>query len=103
MSFAIPVQRLRETKTLIAFYHPKPSHTLHILLVPKGNIPSLTKLESNNLDFLNDLFMTVQSLVEEFQLEEVGYRLVVNGGKYQDVPLLHFHLISGDYVQIKNS
>jgi hypothetical protein len=27
-------------------------------------------------------------------LAEGGYRLIVNGGKYQDFPYLHFHLIS---------
>jgi diadenosine tetraphosphate (Ap4A) HIT family hydrolase len=36
----------------------------------------------------------VQSLVTEFQLS--AYRLVVNGGEYQDFPQLHFHLISED-------
>jgi diadenosine tetraphosphate (Ap4A) HIT family hydrolase len=34
----------------------------------------------------------VQSLVEENQLS--AYRLIVNGGEYQDFPQLHFHLIS---------
>jgi diadenosine tetraphosphate (Ap4A) HIT family hydrolase len=35
-----------------------------------------------------------QSLVGDFALEACGYRLVTNGGRYQDVPQLHFHLIS---------
>jgi hypothetical protein len=30
MSAAIPVHRLRETSTLLAFYHPKPSCAVHI-------------------------------------------------------------------------
>jgi len=30
--------------------------------------------------------------VDEFHLQ--AYRLIVNGGKYQDFPHLHFHLIS---------
>jgi diadenosine tetraphosphate (Ap4A) HIT family hydrolase len=29
------------------------------------------------------------------RLKEAGYRLIVNGGKYQDVAQLHFHLVSG--------
>ena len=29
-----------------------------------------------------------------FILAESGYRLIVNGGKYQDFPYLHFHLVS---------
>ena len=79
MSFAIPAKRLRETETLLAFHHPKEA------------VPSLMELDPTST-FLSDLFATVQSLVTEFQLP--AYRLIVNGGEYQDFPHLHFHLIS---------
>lgn len=92
MSFAIPVQRLRETETLMAFYHPEPAYEFHVLLVPKKAIPSLKELDSKDSDFLADLYSTVQSLVDEFHLS--AYRLIVNGGEYQDFPQLHFHLVS---------
>jgi len=92
MSFAIPVQRLRETKTLLAFYHPKPDHPFHVLIVPKKAVSKLMDLDSSDTAFLTDLFSTVQSLVQEFHLP--AYRLIVNGGEYQNVPQLHFHLIS---------
>ncbi len=94
MSFVIPVQRLQETKTLVAFHHPKPSYPLHILLVPKKAIGSLTDLTQADCDFVAELFQTVRSLIAELNLEETGYRLIVNGGKYQDVAQLHFHLVS---------
>jgi len=92
MSFAIPVKRLRETKRLIAFYHPKPSYKFHVLLVPKKAVTSLQEFDSKDSAFLTDLYSTVQSLVDEFHLP--AYRLIVNGGDYQDFPQLHFHLIS---------
>lgn len=92
MSFVIPVNRLRETKTLMAFYHPQPSHTFHVLLVPKKSIVSLQELDPNDSAFFSDLYSTVQSLVDEFHLP--AYRLIVNGGEYQDFPQIHFHLIS---------
>ena len=96
MAFALPVDRLRETSTLLAFYHPQPSYPVHVLLVPKRPIATLGELNpALDADFLADLYATAQSLVEEFQLTERGYRLIVNGGKYQDFPYLHFHLISG--------
>jgi histidine triad (HIT) family protein len=94
MSFAIPVERLRETETLIAFYHPKPSYSFHVLLVPKKAVPSLNELDPTDTTFLTDLYSTVQNIVNEFQLAEGGYRLILNGGEYQDFPQLHFHLIS---------
>jgi len=92
MSFVIPVKRLRETDTLMAFYHPNPSHKFHVLLVPKKSLASLMKLDPHDSVFLSDLYASVQSLVDEFQL--AAYRLIVNGGEYQDFPQLHFHLIS---------
>ena len=92
MSFAIPVNRLRETDTLLAFYHPKAAYPFHVLIVPKKAIQTLADLDPNDSAFLTDLFSTVQSFVREFHLS--AYRLIVNGGKYQDFPQLHFHLIS---------
>ena len=94
MSFAIPVHRLHETDNLLAFYHPSPAYPVHILIVPKRAYPSLLDLPSQDAAFLADLVETVQSLVRELGLEGKGYRLIVNGGEYQDVAQLHFHLIS---------
>ncbi|MCB9419170.1 MAG: HIT domain-containing protein [Ardenticatenaceae bacterium] len=95
MSFVIPVDRLRETETLIVFHHPKPSHPVHILLVPKRQLPNLLAIDPAEADFFADLYRIVQELVVELALEKPGYTLLVNGGAYQDVPQLHFHLISG--------
>jgi histidine triad (HIT) family protein len=96
MSFVIPVNRLRETDLLLAFYHPKPSYPLHILIVPKRKIKSMTALQPADADFLVALMSTVQSLVQELGLDEGGYSLITNGGDYQDVAQLHYHLISHD-------
>ncbi|MBT3320659.1 MAG: HIT domain-containing protein [Anaerolineae bacterium] len=95
MSFMIPFKRLRETDTLLAFYHPKPDYAVHILLMPKLELPNFQALDANHTTFLADVVSTAQSLVEELNLAEKGYRLIVNGGEYQDFPHLHYHLISG--------
>ena len=95
MSFIIPVARLRETEHVIAFYHPKPIHPVHILLVPKRKLPNLMAISPAEADFFTDLYKITQELVVELALEEEGYTLLVNGGAYQDVPQLHYHLVSG--------
>lgn len=94
MDFAIPVKRLRETNTLLAFHHPNPSYRVHILILPKQGYRSLMDVPLGDVEFQRDLFQVVQDLVCEFNLEQGGYRLVVNGGQYQEVSVLHFHLIS---------
>ncbi|MFZ5878127.1 MAG: HIT domain-containing protein [Chloroflexota bacterium] len=92
MSFAIPVRRLHETDTLLAFHHPNPSHPFHVLLVPKKAVTRLADLDPADTAFLSDLYAVVQSLVHEYQLP--AYRLIVNGGEFQDFPQLHFHLVA---------
>ena len=95
-SFVIPIKRLRETESLMAFHHPQPSYPIHILIVPKRPYPDLLALETADTPFLIELFQVVQSLILEFHLDQSGYRLITNGGTYQDVPHLHFHLVSGE-------
>jgi diadenosine tetraphosphate (Ap4A) HIT family hydrolase len=63
-----------------------------VLLVPKRAVVSLEDFDPTDASFLRDLYSTVQNLVAEFQLP--AYRLIVNGGEFQDFPQLHFHLIS---------
>ncbi len=91
-SFAIPVKRLRETDALMAFRHPKPACPFHVLIVPKKAVASLAELDPADTAFLTDLYSTVQSLVDEFKLP--AYRLMVNGGEFQDFPQLHFQGVS---------
>ena len=96
MSFALPVERILETPSLLAFHHPAPAYPVHILIVPRRPIASLDALDPiGDGGFLADLFVSLQKLVRDFHLESPGYRLIVNGGAYQDFPYLHFHLVSG--------
>lgn len=92
----LPVDRLYETENLLAFYHPKPNYAVHILIVPKRAIASYKDLSEDDQDFLMDVFRATQFLVEELSLEESGYRLILNGGVYQKVPQLHFHLVADE-------
>ena len=91
MDFLLPVERLRETETLLAFWHPKPVYPFHVILIPRQDIRSFADLAPAD-PFLADLVAAVQSLVEEFHLK--AYRLIVNGGENQEFPHLHFHLVS---------
>lgn len=95
MSDLLPGRKISETDSLICFYHPQPAYEIHILLVPKTDIRDLSQLDPHEDEFIIDVFETVRVLIENLKLEEKGYRLIVNGGEYQEFPQLHFHLISG--------
>ena len=96
----LPVNRMLETQHLIAFRHPKPAYPIHILIVPKKSIPDLSCLADQPGEYrsalMEELLYCVRDLVLQMNLERRGYRLIVNGGGYQEVGELHFHLVSGE-------
>lgn len=94
MSDSLPVEKISETDNLICFYHPQPAHPIHILLMQKRDIQDFSQLDPDAGDILEDLVHMVNELVVALNLQAKGYRLIVNGGKYQEFPQLHFHLIS---------
>lgn len=100
MSRILPVDVLYETESLTAFFHPQPEYPIHILIVPKYHITGLASIQETDHAFLQDLFRCVRVLVSRFGLERDGYRLVANGGSYQEVKLLHFHLLSEDTLKV---
>ena len=94
VSRLLPVAKLYESERVLAFHHPQPAYPTHILLVPKRPIAGLAELTPHDFPVVNEIFRTAQALAAGLDLETRGYSLIVNGGAYQDVPLLHFHLIS---------
>jgi histidine triad (HIT) family protein len=96
MSFMIPLDRLIETEHWIAFRHPKPAYPIHILLVPKKALSNLLAISPIDTELIGELIPIVQKIITDENLEQTGYRLITNGGVYQDIPQLHFHLVSGE-------
>lgn len=93
----LPVERLAENDHWIAFQHPQPDYALHILIVPREAIPTLTAASLDSGEPFIALFDIVQSLIAQFDLEIVGYRLITNGGPNQTIPQWHWHLISANW------
>jgi len=96
MSKVLPVHTLFESETVLAFYHPHPAYPVHVLIVPKKPLKSLMELSAEQAAWMADVLQVAQSLVRQLNLKENGYRLILNGGKYQEVEMLHFHLVSGN-------
>lgn len=94
LSFLLPVRRVYNSKRLLAFQHPKPGYAAHYLIVPKQRIRSLADLKRINAELLLEIIKCADHIAERLGIKDVGARLVLNAGAYQEVPQLHFHLIA---------
>lgn len=92
----VPAKKVFETDTLIAFPDIDPSADVHILIVPKQHIADIKEAEDNG-ELLSEIFTAANKLVKDFNLSDNLYRVVVNGGKAQHIPHLHFHLLGGQW------
>lgn len=89
----LPSDKVYEDDDVIAFNNIEPVADTHILICPKQHIESVLNI-SSKFDF-SKLIIVLQKLISEKNIQD-GYKLVINGGKYQSVPHLHIHLLAGN-------
>lgn len=92
----MPIRRLFEDRSLVVFVHPAPFWEVHYLIVPKRRIPSFMSVDMTEPAESNRILLVLQSAQAVARASGLtAYSLLVNGGAYQDVPQLHFHVASG--------
>ncbi len=92
----LPAKILYETDDILAFPDINPSADIHIIIVPKKHIGGVQDLTDADGMLLAEIYKASSKLISENNLQEDLYRIVVNGGKAQHVPHLHFHLLGGN-------
>lgn len=96
LSGRTPVDVVVETPEVLAFRHTRPFWPVHIVVVPKQHVPSLTDLGDADPALLAVLIEVVRSIAADIEQEHGGARVLTNLGTYQDSKHLHFHVASGD-------
>jgi len=82
---------------VVAFKDIGPKAPVHLLIVPRKHIASVSSLESADGPLVGAIFIAAAKLAKDFAIAESGYRVVVNNGTDagQSVFHLHFHLLGG--------
>jgi diadenosine tetraphosphate (Ap4A) HIT family hydrolase len=89
----MPLNNVYTGKNVIVFFHPVPSWKPHVLVVPRKRIRTFMDLNLEDVrskEVVLDLFRGIQKATQLLGLSE--YTALVNGGTYQDVPQVHFHI-----------
>ncbi len=92
----LPAKKVFENERILAIHDIHPVAPVHILIIPKKEIPNLQSVQPEDLKLIGEMVQVAQQIAEEQGIEE-GYRLLTNNGPDagQVVLHLHFHLIGG--------
>ncbi len=91
----IPADVVYEDDKVIAIKDINPQAPVHILVIPREHIPTVNDIK--DFSIVGHVYQVIQKLAKEFNIDQSGYRVVVNCQENagQSVFHLHFHLLGG--------
>jgi histidine triad (HIT) family protein len=93
----IPADIVYEDDAVVAFKDNNPKAPVHILIVPRKNIPRMADATAGDVPVLGSLLLKAAEVAEKAGLKKTGYRLVINNGPDagESVAHLHCHILGG--------
>ncbi len=94
----IPADIVYENDTVLAFRDINPQAPVHILIIPKEEIPTVKNLDpAKHGEILSAMHAAANEIAKAEGIADDGFRLVYNCCKHggQEVYHLHMHLLGG--------
>ena len=93
----IPSNILYQDEDVIVFPDIKPITPIHLLVVSRKHIPSLSEMNDDETPLIGHMTKVANQLAREHGIAKSGYRLTINSGadSGQIVPHLHMHFMGG--------
>jgi len=93
----IPADIVYEDEKCLAFRDINPEAPVHVLIIPKKEIPSLALATEGDQELLGHMLIKASQIARDMGVSETGYRLVLNTNKEggQEVEHMHIHLLGG--------
>lgn len=85
-----PRPHVYEDEQVVAFKDINPETKTHLLFVPKKHVVSVDSVE--DFAWFEKAFKAISETIKKLDLKD--YKIVINGGKLQQVKHLHIHLMS---------
>ena len=97
----LPAEVVAETEGLLAIKDINPKAPTHLLIIPTEHIPTLADTTERHTALLGNALHFTNRLARQYQLQQAGYRVVINcgAGAGQTVFHLHLHLLGGRPLQ----
>lgn len=93
----IPADIVWEDERALAFRDIQPVAPVHVLVIPKEEIPRLGDATREQADLLGHLLWVAGEVARQEGIADAGYRVVTNNGDQggQSVDHLHLHVLGG--------
>jgi len=94
----IPANIVYESDSVLAFKDIDPQAPVHILIIPKTEIATVSDIKGNEHSaILTEMFEAANKIAAENGIDKEGFRLVINCGENggQAVNHLHMHILGG--------
>jgi histidine triad (HIT) family protein len=93
----IPCKKVYEDEFVLAFQDIQPQAPIHVLVIPKKKAFWFSAMVEWSDVEVGQYFRSAAKVVKQLGLDEDGYRLVINEGRFgkQTVPYIHIHLVGG--------
>jgi len=93
----IPADIVYEDDDILAFKDIAPKAPVHILIIPKEEIPTINDIDNKDDLLMGKIIRIAKEIAKKIGIAEKGYRLIFNcnhdGG--QEVYHIHCHLLGG--------
>lgn len=97
----LPYKKVKEGEHFLAFHDAFPKTAIHILVIPKKPYINFHEFieKAQSIEVI-DFYQGIKEIVKEFNLEDIGYRLITNTGKNgaQEVFHFHMHIVGGQHL-----
>lgn len=99
----IPCNKVYEDDDVLAFYDINPVAKIHILVIPKKHIASISHMQKEDEALIGKIYTVINKIAEEQGFKDNGFKVIVNCGEDggQEVMHLHFHILAGENLRKK--
>jgi len=71
-----------------------PAAETHYLVIPKEHIQSIVHVGDEHAETLGKMMLLASKFAKEQGIKD--YKLILNAGKYAQIPHLHLHILAGE-------
>ncbi|MFV1917744.1 MAG: histidine triad nucleotide-binding protein [Patescibacteria group bacterium] len=92
----IPSKKVYENDRVLVFHDINPVAPVHVLVIPKLHIKSLSGVKEKDRDILGEIQVVTAKAAEKLGISKAFRLVTASGGKAgQEIFHLHYHLVGG--------